>query len=130
MRSLVPLAAVVVAAVAGLAGSVVALSSRGAEAGFVYRQQHPLRLRPAAVERVVRTAPEPTAGRRQPGVAARCRPGRTRGLRNPWACSVRYRSGRTARLTVGVRDDGSYVGRYRGGTALAQGCCVALPGGR
>ena len=127
MRSLAPLAAVIVAGVAGLTGSVVALAGRGAEAGFLYRQQKPLRLRPAAVERVVRTAPEPTDGRRRPGVAARCRPGGTRGLRNPWSCSVRYRSGRRSRLTVRVRDDGSYVGRYGGGTALAEGCCVALP---
>ena len=114
---------------AGLGGTAAALAGRGADDAYLFRQQHPLRLQPAAVERVVKTAPEPRSGRKPPGVSARCRPQRSRGLRNPWSCEVAYRSGRRVRLRVLVRDDGSYVGDYEVGSAVAEGCCVSLPGG-
>lgn len=114
---------------AGLAGAWVALAGRGADTAFLYRQRHPLHLAPAAVERAVRTAPEPVAGRKPRGIAARCRPGSARGLRDPWSCLVSYRSGRRSRLRVQVRDDGSYVGYYEAGSSIAEGCCIALPGG-
>jgi hypothetical protein len=114
---------------ASLAGVALALGSRGADDEFLYRQRHPLRLRPAQVENIVITAPEPVAGRRTPGAAAHCRPLGRGELRNPWRCRVRYRSGRADRLAVTVRSDGSYLGRYSGG-ATARGCCIQLPEGK
>ena len=121
--SAIPLVLVVAV---GLAGSLVALSGRGANADFLFRQEHPPTLQPAAVERVVKTAPNPVG--RRPGVSARCRPGSARGLRNPWACSVLYRSGHRERLRVQVRADASYVGIYASNPARARGCCIAIPG--
>ncbi len=111
----------------GLAGTAVALGARGADSQFLYAQQNPQRVRVAEVERVVRTAPDPAVGRGA-GVSARCRPRGTGDLRNPWACTVRYATGRRARLTVRIQADGSYTGRYRAG-GQAGGCCVRLPGG-
>ena len=113
---------------AGLAGAISALASRDADTGFLYRQEHPTRISTAQVERVVRTAPDPATVPRTPGRRARCRPTTARGLRNPWRCSVSYPSGRTAEYRVLVRADGSYVGRYLGGSSTVEGCCVKLPG--
>ena len=111
----------------GLAGSLVAFGSRGADAQFVQEQRHPPNLRATDVERVVRSAPDPSTGKGS-GVAATCKSAGSGPLGNPWTCVVRYRSGRRARLTVRVSDDGNYVGRYAGGGGAARGCCIDLPG--
>ena len=122
------LAATLPLLVAGLAGTMITLGARDADTAFLYRQEHPLRISPAQVERVVRTAPDPVGVPRAPGRRAHCRPTTRRGLRNPWRCSVSYGSGRTARYRVTVRADGSYVGRYLGGSSTVEGCCVKGPG--
>lgn len=110
---------------AGVAGSLVAFTGRDADPVFLERQRNPDRLSAQAVNRVVRTAPDPQVGSGS-GISATCRPTGTGALRNPWTCTVRYASGARARLLVEVRPDGSYIGRYRvGGTA--EGCCVATP---
>ena len=114
---------------AGLAGTVTALASRDADTAFLYRQQHPLQIRASDVERVVRTAPEPVAGGRTPGHRARCHPEGQSGLRNPWLCSVTYRSGRTAGYRIIVRPSGAYSGHHVGGSGTVTGCCVNVPGG-
>jgi hypothetical protein len=111
---------------AGLAGTVVAVANRGADSNFLHNQQHPAPLKPADVERVVRTAPDPLVGKGS-GIAATCTPQGSGPLRNPWSCVVRYKSGRRARLRVRVANDGSYLGRYAGGGA-AEGCCIEIPG--
>jgi hypothetical protein len=111
---------------AGLAGTAVAISGRGADTQFIQNQRHPPSLRPGDVERVVRTAPDPALGKGS-GVAASCTPYGSGPLRSPWTCVVRYKSGRSARLVVRIRNDGTYLGRYAGGGA-AQGCCIDLPG--
>jgi hypothetical protein len=108
---------------ASLAGAATAIGGRGADSAFLYRQRHPLQVQAPEVERLVRTAPDPLMGKGPPGIAATCRPHGQRGLRNPWSCAVRYRSGRQAGIRVELRDDGSYTGRYRGG-GQAQGCCI------
>jgi hypothetical protein len=130
ITALRPRETVVLASVlaAGLAGTVVALGSRNADSQFIEAQRHPPNLRAADVERVVRTAPDPMIGTGS-GVAATCKSSGSGALGNPWSCVVRYRSGRRARLTVRVNEDGTYSGRYAGGGA-ASGCCIDLPGTR
>jgi hypothetical protein len=123
IRELLVLASVVAA---GLTGTAVAITGRGADAQFIQDQKHPPSLRPGDVERVVRTAPDPMVGKGS-GVAATCTPRGSGPLRSPWSCVVRYKSGRTARLSVRINNDGTYLGRYAGGGA-AQGCCIDLPG--
>src|SRR5215210_1399758 len=98
----------------GLTGSVVALSAAGGDSEFLFEQRNPPPLRPADVERVVRTAPDPAVGSGE-GRSATCTPRGSGPLKNPWACVVTYDSGRKARLTVRITSDGSYVGRYAGG---------------
>jgi hypothetical protein len=123
MRELLVLASVLAA---GLAGTAMALTGRGADTQFIQDQRHPPSLRPTDVERVVRAAPDPAIGTGS-GVAASCRARGSGPLRSPWSCVVSYRSGRKARLSVRINSDGTYLGRYAGGGA-AQGCCIDLPG--
>ena len=114
--------------VAGLTGTLVALGGRNADVEFLADQRNPPDLRPAEVERVVRTAPDPLIGTGE-GESARCvRTGRTP-IGNPWRCTIAYGSGREARIVVRVEADGSYRGRYAGGGG-ASGCCIELPGAR
>lgn len=115
-------------AVAGLAGSVVALGGRGVEAEFLHEQRHPPNLQAADVERVVKTAPDPRTGKGA-GVSANCSRGGTSPVGNPWSCVVSYPSGRRVRIAVRITADGYYHGRYAGGGA-ASGCCIDLPGTR
>jgi hypothetical protein len=124
-RELVVLGAVLGA---GLAGTAVALGSRGADEQFVQDQRHPPELRAADVERVVKSAPDPAVGKGA-GVAATCTSRGSGPLKNPWTCVVRYRSGKRVRIAVRIQQDGYYAGRYAGGGA-ATGCCVDLPGTR
>jgi hypothetical protein len=124
------LAAVGGAIAAGLAGTAVALGSRGADTQFLQDQLRPPTLGAAAVERVVRTAPDPFTGKGA-GTSARCTKGGGGLLGNPWTCVVRFKSGKTARLRVDVLDDQTYAGRYLGvAGAAASGCCIDLPGTR
>ena len=118
------------AVTAGLAGTAVALAGRGADAQFLQDQRHPPNLRPADVERVVRTAPDPISGKGK-GLAATCRRGGSGPLGNPWSCVVRYPSGKRVRVAVRVQADGTYDGRYIGVKGAATtGCCIDLPGTR
>jgi hypothetical protein len=111
---------------AGLMGALVALANRGADAQFLQDQRHPPNLRPADVERVVRSAPDPASGKGS-GESASCE----RPLGNPWSCVVRFRSGKSVRMNVRVQPDGYYSGRYVGVPgAAASGCCIDLPGTR
>ena len=113
---------------AGLAGTAVALAGRGGDAQFLQDQRHPPSLRPAEVERVVKSAPDPMTGTGH-GVAATCTSRGSGPLRNPWSCVVRFRSGKRVRLVVQVQQDGNYDGRYAGVKgAAATGCCIDLPG--
>jgi hypothetical protein len=114
--------------VAGATGAVVALDGRGADAQFVQAQRHPPSLRPSAVERVVRSAPDPKTGTGS-AKSATCTTRGSGALRNPWSCVVRFTSGKQVQMVVVVQQDGSYDGRYVGiKGAAATGCCVDLPG--
>jgi hypothetical protein len=131
MRLLV-LLAVWTAVLVGAAGAVVALRSRGSEEAFRYQQSAALKagggatvLSAARVEAWVAKAPEPVRpANRTPPALVRCRPGPNRVLRNPWSCTIRYRSGTYAHYRVVVHPDGFYVGT---GTGIIEGCCIKTP---
>jgi hypothetical protein len=114
----------------GLAGLLFAVRGRGVDDQFLLRQRHPIEMRASDVEAPLKTAPEPVAPHRRDAVSVSCTPRRSRRLRNPWRCAVSYRSGRTARLRVVVRSDGSYVGYFLARSGSVVGCCVAPPGTR
>ena len=129
-RELVIIGALAAAAFVGTAG---ALGGRDADSAFIYRQEHPPRLQTSAVERLLRSAPDPLTGRGR-AIAASCRPGSAGRLRNPWRCTLKYRArragrarrtARRVRFEAHLRRDGYYVGRYRGG-GKAVGCCLSV----
>src|ERR1019366_3605919 len=91
----------------GVAGTVVALRSRGGEEVLRYEESRSLALKPPTVLSAARVAaevakePEPVrAARRTPAVQTLCRPKGGGTLRNPWSCTVRYRSGTEAHYLV------------------------------
>ncbi|HEU0251252.1 MAG TPA: hypothetical protein VFR48_11060 [Solirubrobacteraceae bacterium] len=115
----------------GVLGTAVALRSRGSEELFRYTQTRALGangasvLSAAQVEEWVAKAPEPVrATQRTPPTLVRCHPGRGDVLRNPWSCTIRYRSGTRAHYTVTVHPDGSYIGM---GSGIIEGCCIKTP---
>jgi hypothetical protein len=118
-------------ALVGAVGAVVALGGRGGEELFRYEQSRSLTVGSATVlsagrvEAFVAKAPEPVrSAERTPLAVVRCRPGPSRVLRNPWSCTIRYRSGTRAYYRVVVRPDGFYVGT---GTGIIEGCCIETP---
>ena len=115
----------------GVAGTVVGLRGRGSEEVFEYEQSRSLALKPAAVLSaahvavVVAQAPEPVpAARRTRPAQVSCRPGGGGILRNPWSCTILYRSGTRAHYRVVVQPDGHYTGA---GSGIISGCCVDAP---
>ena len=120
--------AVLSVCVVALVGAIVALGARGADDDFLLRQANPVKLRPAAVEKLMLTAPDPEPPHDPAGTHADCTAKGNRDLRNPWRCTVNYRSGSVARYRVTINADGSYFARYLGDTATARGCCLDLPG--
>jgi hypothetical protein len=117
--------------IVGAASALVALGGRGSQDAFRGAQSAALTLVPpgvlsgARVAAEVAKAPEPVeAARRTPPVQASCRPKGTGTLRNPWECTVRYRSGTQAHYLVQVAPDGSYSGI---GTGVIEGCCIKVP---
>jgi hypothetical protein len=115
----------------GVAGGVVALRSRGGQEVFEAEQSGALAVTPARVvteadvAAVVAQAPEPVpAAERTRPALVRCRPGAAATLRNPWSCTIRYRSGTSAHYRVTVQPDGHYSGV---GTGIISGCCVKVP---
>jgi hypothetical protein len=115
----------------GVAGAVVALRSRGGEEVFKYEQSGSLALTTSPVlaasrvAAVVAEAPEPVpAAKRTRPAQVRCVPGGGGTLRNPWSCTILYRSGTRAHYRVVVQPDGHYTGV---GTGIITGCCVEAP---
>jgi hypothetical protein len=126
-------AAIVVslALLVGVAGAAVALHARGGQELFRDQQSRSLAITPvtvvvaSSVQAVVARAPEPViASRRTPPAVVRCRPGGGGPLRNPWSCTIRYRSGTRAHYRVLVQPNGYYKGV---GTGIIEGCCVKVP---
>jgi hypothetical protein len=109
----------------------VVVGKRGGEDLFRIEQSRALGLAPAKVlaavrvEAVVGQAPEPVApAARTPPARVSCRPGAGGVLRNPWSCTIRYRSGTRAHYRVEVSPNGYYRGI---GTGVIDGCCVKTP---
>jgi hypothetical protein len=124
-------AVVWMAILVGIAGTAVVMGNRGGGDFFRIEQSRALALQPATVlsatrvEAVVAQAPEPVvAAKRTPPAQVRCRPGASGVLRNPWACTIRYRSGTRAHYRVQVQPNGYYNGT---GTGIIDGCCVKTP---
>lgn len=124
-------AVVSTAILVGIAATAVVLRNRGGEDLFRLQQSRALaagaapELSAARVEAVVAQAPEPVPpARRTPPQRVRCRPEGAGPLRNPWSCTVRYRSGTYAHYRVEVQPNGTYSGR---GTGIIDGCCVKAP---
>ena len=115
----------------GVAGVLVAVASRGSQDAFRSAQSGSLTLAPpgvlsaAGVAAQLARQPEPVAAaRRTPVAQVRCQPRGGGTLRNPWECTLRYRSGTQAHYLVQVEPDGSYSGI---GTGLINGCCIEVP---
>ncbi len=116
--------------IVGAAGAFVALRGPGSQDAFMSVQSASPGLGPQRVLSGTRVAaevakePEPVpAARRTPAAQALCRPKGGGTLRNPWVCTVRYRSRTEAHYLVEVEPDGSYSGV---GTGLISGCCVKV----
>lgn len=124
-------AVVWLAILVGIAATAVVLRNRGGEDLFRVEQARSLGSRTATVlsaarvEAVVAQAPEPVAtDRRTRPARVSCKPGGPGPLRNPWACTIEYRSGTRAHYRVQVEPDGYYSGS---GTGIINGCCVKTP---
>ena len=110
---------------AGVVAAIVSFSSRG-DAAFTFGQQHPHSVGVQELELLVAKAREPTpSGPGSTVRTARCVPGSATGRRNPWRCTVRYRSGTSLRYRVKLAGDGSYVGFDPTGNYSIRGCCVS-----
>lgn len=109
----------------GVAAGYTGVRARERDDSFVLKQLHPVLVKKTDVDKMVATAPEPgSKARRTPSVATNCHPANFGALRNPWKCSVRYRSGRTARYEVYVSHDGHFEGE---GDGKFSGCCISVP---
>lgn len=124
-------AVVWLAILVGIVATAVVLRNRGGEDLFRVEQARSLGSRSATVlsaarvEAVVAQAPEPVAmDRRTSPARVSCRPGGPGPLRNPWSCTIEYRSGTRAHYRVQVQPDGYYSGS---GTGIIDGCCVKTP---
>lgn len=124
-------AVVFMAILVGVAATVAVLRERGGAGLLRIEQSRALALKPstvvaaAQVETVVAQAPEPVpAARRTEPARIQCRAGGGGVLRDPWSCTIRYRSGTLAHYLVQVQPDGHYSGR---GTGRIEGCCVKVP---
>jgi hypothetical protein len=106
-------------------GAIVGVMDRTRDEAFILHATHARSVSASDVSRHVGRTPEPVAlAARTPTTSSVCLPGGPGGLRNPWRCTVRFRSGRTAHYEVKIAPDGSYIGF---GTAPIHGCCVAVP---
>ena len=115
----------------GIAATAVVLRNRGGEDLFRVEQARSLAMQSvtvlsaARVAAVVAQAPEPVAAdRRTSPVRVSCMPGGSGPLRDPWSCTIEYRSGTRAHYRVQVQPDGYYSGT---GTGKIDGCCVKTP---
>lgn len=109
--------------VVGLVGTAVTLTHRESDAAFAFRQEHPGRVFPAKVAEAVGKArePVPPGTASTPSVNARCRalgPGQ---IGNPWACTVRYRSGDRIVYRLEIQGDGTFSGVNKAGDRRVTG---------
>lgn len=118
----------------GLVSFVIVRSQQGEGATLATRQRSAEALTAAAVDRVVRIAPESVKG--AGGRSADCVPRGSGELHNPWHCTIRYADGKMVSYRVTIAADGSYTGddqlvSYQGRTSSSpgqiSGCCISIP---
>jgi protein-tyrosine phosphatase len=118
-----------------IAGFAVVRSQQGSGATLAAQQRAAQALSARAVDRVLRSAPDPVTHAK--ATDASCTAGRSGALRNPWQCTLTYAVGTRLSYRVRLSDDGRYVGsdqivRKPGGRPYSasgkiSGCCVAIP---
>jgi hypothetical protein len=122
---------VFMAILVGIAATVAVLRERGGAGLLRIEQSRALEPAPSTavkatqVEAVVSQAPEPVVpAKRTRPAEVHCKAGGGGVLRDPWSCTIHYRSGTWAHYLVQVQPDGHYTGR---GTGRIEGCCVKTP---
>ncbi len=122
-RSWIDALVLVPALTAALAVAGSAFHHYGGDLQFLQQQKAQKTIRAADLERVLLTTPEPYGAHRRNATEASCRRSGADRPSTTWHCTVRYRSGRSARMRVTIGGDGSFRADLRGSGAIA-GCCV------
>ena len=113
---------VLVPVLAGLFVTAVMAGNRGADSTFSSAERAAGPLTAAKLEALVRKAPTAKNAAPDPRTRATCRPGGSGQLRNPWSCTLHYRSGLRLTYRVRVYPNGTVVGRKAHG--IIHGCCL------
>jgi hypothetical protein len=118
----------------GLASFFFIRSQQGNSLVIASLQSEPRSLTRAAVDSVVKLAPDPVSNEK--ASAATCVPRGKGALSNPWQCTLSYPTGRRVAWSIDIHTDGTYVGENQ--VVLAPppqhsepgsitGCCVNVP---
>lgn len=118
----------------GLASFVFIRTQQGNGVVIASLQSEPRSLTRAAVDSVVKLAPDPISNER--ASEASCVPRGKGALSNPWQCTLSYPTGRRIEWSIDIHTDGTYVGANQ--VVLAppprhpeagtiDGCCVNVP---
>lgn len=117
--------------VVGIAGSIVALSSRSANPQFLTEQRDAAPPTAGALQELVERTSDPRPGYSGRARSASCTSTEGETLGNPWLCVVRYPRPPEVSYTITVRSNGSITGTGQpvSGRLLGElkisGCCLS-----